>query len=178
MTEAIPEPLISELEIQQRVGEIAAQIDQDFKDKGPLILIGVLKGAFILLADLSRKITVRHSVEFVAISSYGHQGAKGGATRLLMDVNENIEDRHVIIVEDILDTGNTLDYLISLLKARRPASLKTCVLTRKKGRLQVDVPIDYFGFEIPDAWVVGYGLDFDERHRTLPYIGVVHPDAD
>jgi len=115
-------------------------------------------------------------VEFIAVSSYGRQGADSGAVRLLMDVREDIEDRHVLIVEDILDTGHTLDYLISLLRARNPASLKTCVLVRKSERVEIDVHIDYLGFEIPDVWVVGYGLDFAEQNRTLPYIGVIEPE--
>ena len=168
-----PDTLVAEETITRRVEEIAQQINQDYQDQGPLVLVGVLKGAFIFLADLSRRLTVPHSIEFIAVSSYGKAGASSGAVRLLMDVRENIENRHVLIVEDILDTGHTLDYLTSLLKARRPASLRTCVLVRKTERVEVDVTIDYLGFDIPDVWVVGYGLDFAERNRTLPYIGVV-----
>lgn len=176
MSEDNLETLIEEAAIQKRVQEIATRIDEDFHDKGTLVLVGVLKGAFIFLADLARRLRTPHSVEFIAVSSYGKQGADSGAVRLLMDVRETIKDRHVLVVEDILDTGHTLDYLTTLLKAREPASLKTCVLVRKKEREQVAVPIDYLGFDIPDVWVVGYGLDFAERHRTLPYIGAIQPE--
>lgn len=171
-----PQVLVDEETIRNRVSEIAERINSDFSDKGTLVLVGVLKGAFILLADLARQLTIPHSVEFIAVSSYGRKGTNSGAVRLLMDVRESVEGRHVLIVEDILDTGHTLDYLTKLLKARNPASLSTCVLTRKTDRVQVDVEIDYLGFEIPDVWVVGYGLDFAEQNRTLPYIGMVKPE--
>ena len=175
MKKSTPEILIDDVEIQRRVQEIAAQISDEYNGKGTLVLVGVLKGAFIFLADLSRQLTIPHTIEFIAVSSYGKHGASSGAVRLLMDVRENIEDRHVVIIEDILDTGNTLKYLINLLQARKPASLKTCMLVRKTSTSQLDIQIDYLGFEIPDVWVVGYGLDYAEQHRTLPYIGVVEP---
>ncbi|MDJ0958996.1 MAG: hypoxanthine phosphoribosyltransferase [Arenicellales bacterium] len=178
MTDSKPNTLVSEEEIHKRVDEISRQINSDFEGKGTLVLVGVLKGAFIFLADLSRKLTIPHSIEFIAVSSYGTQGADSGAVRLLMDVREDLVGRHVLVVEDILDTGHTLDYLTTLLKARNPASLSTCVLVRKTDRVQVNVHIDYLGFDIPDVWVVGYGLDFAEKHRTLPYIGVVKSDSD
>ena len=171
-----PDTLIDEETIRNRVAEIAAQINEDYATNGNVVLVGVLKGAFILLADLVRQLTIPHSVEFIAVSSYGTKGSDSGAVRLLMDVREDIVDRHVLVVEDILDTGHTLDYLVSLLRARHPASLRTCVLVRKKERVEIDVPIDSLGFEIPDVWVVGYGLDFAEQNRTLPYIGVIEPD--
>lgn len=171
-----PKTLIDEETIQSRVSEIAARINDDYSDQGSVVLVGVLKGAFILLADLARQLTIPHSVEFIAVSSYGKKGSDSGAVRLLMDAREDIEGRHVLIVEDILDTGHTLDYLVSLLRARNPASLKTCVLARKTERVEVDVHIDYLGFDIPDVWVVGYGLDFAEQNRTLPFIGVIEPD--
>ena len=170
-----PKILVDEKTIRTRVSEIAAQVNSDYDDKGTLIIVGVLKGAFILLADLSRELTIPHAVDFIAVSSYGKKGADSGAVRLLMDVRENLEGRHVLIVEDILDTGHTLDYLITMLRARNPASLRTCVLVRKTERVEVDVEIDSLGFEIPDVWVVGYGLDFAEQNRTLPYIGVIEP---
>ena len=170
-----PDTLIDEETIRNRVAEIAARINEDYAGKGNVVLVGLLKGAFILLADLVRLLTIPHSVEFIAVSSYGTKGTDSGAVRLLMDVREDIVDRHVLVVEDILDTGHTLDYLISLLRARHPASLKTCVLVRKKEREEIEVPINYLGFEIPDVWVVGYGLDFAEQNRTLPYIGVIEP---
>ena len=173
----MPSTLVAEEEIQKRVDEISKRINSDYKGKGSLVLVGVLKGAFIFLADLSRRLAIPHSIEFIAVSSYGKQGADSGAVRLLMDVREDLEGKHVMVVEDILDTGHTLDYLMTLLQARNPASLSTCVLVRKTERMQVDVPVDYLGFDIPDVWVVGYGLDFAEQHRTLPYIGVVKSDS-
>lgn len=172
----MPEVLISEDEILHRVDQFAEQISTEYKDKGELVLVGVLKGAFILLADLSRRLTVPHRVEFIAVSSYGRSSTSTGAVRMLMDVREDIKDKNVVIVEDIIDTGHTLHYLISLFENRAPASLRTCVLVRKASRAEVDVEVDYLGFDIPDVWVVGYGLDFAERSRTLPYIGVVTPD--
>lgn len=171
-----PETLITESQIQTRVEEFAQQISQDYKNMGEVVLVGVLKGAFILLADLSRRLTIPHRVEFIAVSSYGRTSVSTGAVRMLMDVREDIKDKHVIIIEDIVDTGHTLHYLISLFKTRNPASLRTCALVRKANRALVDVNVDYLGFDIPDVWVVGYGLDFAEKNRTLPYIGIVEPD--
>ena len=134
---------------------------------------GVLRGCFIFLADLARLLTVPRRIDFMALAAYGQDAAPSGAVRLIMDLRTNIAGKHVLIVEDIVDTGNTLEYLIHTLLPRRPASLKTCVLLRKKDRLEKDVRIDYLGFDIPDQWVVGYGLDHADRHRALPYIGVV-----
>lgn len=178
MTDDAPEVLIAEEDIHKRVNEFAEQISRDYADKGELVLIGVLKGAFILLADLSRKLTIPHRVEFIAVSSYGKSSVSTGAVRMIMDLRGDIENKHVLVVEDIVDTGHTLHYLMSLLKTRRPASLRTCALVRKSDRAEVEVPVDYLGFDIPDVWVVGYGLDYAEQHRTLPYIGVLQPPAD
>jgi hypoxanthine phosphoribosyltransferase len=161
--------LISEQEIQQRVAELAAKIDSDYQDAGHVVLIGILKGAFIFTADLSRKITVPHSVDFMSISSYGDTAISGGAVRLIMDLRKPIVGNHVIVVEDIVDSGQTMNYLYQTLMGRNPASLKTCTLF-KKSRDSLDVPLDYVGFELPDVWVVGYGLDYADTHRTLPYI--------
>lgn len=172
----LPEVLISEEQIKRRVDEIAAQISEDYAGKGEIVLLGVLKGAFIFLADISRRLTVPRSIEFIAVTNYEQGSIPSGAVRLIMDVRESIEDRHVIIVEDILDTGQTLHYLHGMLKSRRPASLRTCVLLHKEANTQIDVDIDYLGFTIGDEWVVGYGLDYAEHERTLPYIGVVQPD--
>jgi hypoxanthine phosphoribosyltransferase len=160
--------LIDEGEIQRRVNQLAEQISNDFRNVQQLYIIGILKGAFIFLADLTRRLTIPHIVDFMALSSYGKTTASG-AVRILMDLREPIEGQHVFIVEDIVDTGNTLSYLYSVLKGRNPASLHTCTLLEKR-RSQLDVPIDYLGFEIPDVWVVGYGLDYADRYRTLPYI--------
>jgi hypoxanthine phosphoribosyltransferase len=171
-----PEVLISAEEIQDRVAELAAQISADYADKGELILIGVLKGAFIFLADLSRNLTIPRQIEFIAVSSYEHGSIRSGAVRLVLDVRESIEGRHVLIVEDIVDTGHTLHYLINMLKSRSPASIRTCTLVRKEHSAEVDVELDYLGFNVGNEWVVGYGLDFAEHDRTLPYIGIVQPD--
>jgi len=171
-----PETLISEDEIRTRVEELAAQISLDYADKGEIVLIGVLKGAFIFLADLSRRLSIPRHIEFIAVSSYEHGSVRSGAVRLVMDVRRSIEGKHVLIVEDIVDTGHTLHYLIEMLNSRNPASVRTCSLLHKEHRTEVDIDIDYLGFTIGDEWVVGYGLDFDEKDRTLPYIGVIHPD--
>ena len=176
MGQFVPEVMISEAEISQRVDELAAQISEDYRDKGDVVLIGVLKGSFIFLADLSRRLTIPRTIEFIAVSSYGDRSVSSGAVRLVMDVRGSIEDRHVIIVEDIVDTGHTLDYLMGIMDSHRPASVKCCALLHKPVRAEVDVDVDYIGFTIPDEWVVGYGLDYAEHDRTLPYIGIVHPD--
>lgn len=171
-----PEVLISEADIRRRVEELAAQISADYAGKEPLVLIGVLKGSFIFLADLSRRLSIPRTIEFIAVSSYEEGSVQSGAVRLVMDVRGNIEDKHVLIVEDIVDTGHTLHYLIGMLRSHRPASVRTCALLHKAERAEVDVDIDYVGFNIADEWVVGYGLDYAEQNRTLPYIGVVHPE--
>ena len=168
-----PKPLISEAEIRRRVSELAAQISHDYAGKKDVALLAVLKGAFIFLADLARQITVPHRVEFMALSSYGKGAVSSGQVRVEMDVRDNIEGSHVIVVEDIVDTGRTLQHLIDLLRTRGPASVTICALVRKQDRHEVDVAIDYLGFDIPDVFVVGYGLDYAEQYRTLPYIGVV-----
>lgn len=171
-----PETLISEAEIELRVNELAAQISLDYAGKGELVLIGVLKGSFIFLADLARRLSIPRNIEFIAVSSYEHGSIRSGAVRLVMDVRRSIEGKHVLVVEDIVDTGHTLHYLIDMLKSREPASVRTCTLLHKEHRTEVDVEIDYLGFTIGDEWVVGYGLDYDEQDRTLPYIGVINPE--
>lgn len=170
MTE--PRPLITRSRIAARVAELAKQIDADYEGIDELVMIGVLKGAFVFLSDLARCLEVPRRVEFLAVSSYGdsEDTTFSGAVRLLMDVRNPIEGSHVLVVEDIIDTGRTLSYLLEMLSARRPASLKTCALVRKPERAEVDVDVDYLGFDIPDVWVVGYGLDWAERYRMLPDI--------
>jgi hypoxanthine phosphoribosyltransferase len=170
-----PEVLISEEEIQARVLELAAEISADYEDADDLVMVGVLKGSFIFLADLSRRLSIPRTIEFIAVSSYGNGSVSSGAVRLVMDVRGNIEGKHVLIVEDIVDTGHTLKYLIGMMKSHRPASVKTAALVRKAESAEVDVTIDYLGFDIGDEWVVGYGLDFAEQNRTLPYIGFIKP---
>ncbi len=161
-------------QIQTRVKELADQISADFANEERLYIVGILKGAFIFLADLTRHLKVPHAVDFMALSSYG-KTTTSGAVRILMDLREPVEGQNVIIVEDIVDTGHTLSYLHRVLKGRKPASLHSCVLVRKQ-RDNLDVPIDYLGFDIPDVWVVGYGLDFADKHRTLPYIAELKRD--
>jgi len=172
----MPVVLISEEEIQNRVLELAEQISADYDENDELVMIGVLKGSFIFLADLSRRLSIPRTIEFIAVSSYGNGSRSSGAVRLVMDVRGNIEGKHVLIVEDIVDTGHTLKYLIGMLESHRPASVRTCALVRKAESAEVDVMVDYVGFDIGDEWVVGYGLDYAEQNRTLPYIGIVTPD--
>ncbi len=172
----MPVVLISEEEIQSRVLELAEQISADYDDNNELVMVGVLKGSFIFLADLSRRLSIPRTIEFIAVSSYGNGSRSSGAVRLLMDVRGNIEGKHVLIVEDIVDTGHTLKYLIGIFESHRPASVRTCALVRKAESAEVDVTVDYIGFDIGNEWVVGYGLDYAEQNRTLPYIGIVSPD--
>ena len=167
--------LISQADIQQRVRELAAEISHDYAGK-ELTLVGVLKGAFIFLSDLARHLEVSNTIEFMSVSSYGASTTTSGEVRVLLDLRKSIEGKHVLIVEDIVDTGLTLHYLLELLATREPASLKTCALVRKKERHEVDIVADYLGFDIPNVWVVGYGLDYDELYRAFPYIGVIEPD--
>ena len=175
MTMQTPDVLISEDDIEARVLALAEQISADYADAGNIVLVGVLKGSFIFLADLSRRLSIPRTIEFIAVSSYGRTSKSTGAVRLLMDVRGSIEGKHVLIVEDIVDTGHTLKYLIGMMKSHRPASVKTVALVRKAESAEVEVTLDYVGFDIGDEWVVGYGLDFAEQHRTLPYIGHVTP---
>lgn len=167
--------LISEDQIRERVKEMADEISRDFAGKGRVYIIGILKGAFIFLSDLTRRLDVPHTVDFMALSSYG-KTTESGAVRILMDLREPIENRHVLIVEDIVDTGHTLTYLQHILEGRQPASLHTCALVRKQ-RDQENIQVDYVGFDIPDVWVVGYGLDFADRFRTLPYVAELKRQA-
>jgi hypoxanthine phosphoribosyltransferase len=172
----LPE-LISEEEIDRRVRQLAAEIDAAYADTELLVLIGVLKGSFIFLSDLARRLTIPHRVEFIAVTSYGAKESEhADPVRLIMDVRHTIDGDDVLIVEDIVDTGHTLDYLKRLFQAHSPASLRTCSLLHKPDRSAQDVTIDYLGFTIPDVWVVGYGLDYAERFRTLPYLAELPPE--
>ena len=155
--------------------ETATQISADYSATDDMVLIGVLKGAFIFMADLTRQLAVPHRVDFIALSSYEGSTTSMGAVRLMLDVRTPLRGKHVLVVEDIVDTGYTLEYLLKTLRAREPASIKTCVLLQKPDRLQVPTSIDYLGFTIPDRWVVGYGLDYEDKFRALPYIGTVDP---
>ena len=171
------EILISEEKIQARIKELGAEITRDYSGRNPL-LIGVLKGACFFLSDLLRSIDTRLSIEFMAISSYGSSTRTSGEVRIMKDLDVPIEGRHILVVEDIVDTGLTLSYLLANLHARGAASVKLAALLDKYERRQKEVQIDYLGFKIPDEFVVGYGLDFAERYRNLPFIAVLkNPEA-
>jgi hypoxanthine phosphoribosyltransferase len=166
------EPLLTGEQIQTRVAEMGAEIARDCAGRNPL-LIGVLKGAFVFLSDLVRAIDARVSVEFIAISSYGEGTRSSGEVRIVKDLDVAVEGRDIIVVEDIVDTGLTLTYLLANLESRGATSVKLAALLNKQDRRLREVKIDYLGFDIPDAFVVGYGLDFAERYRNLPYIAVL-----
>ena len=174
MQKDIERVLISEEEIQQKVSEMGKKISDDFRDKDPLF-VGVLKGCFIFMADLMRYVDIHCAMDFMAVSSYSGTSSTG-AVKINKDLSEDIEGRHVIIVEDILDSGITLSYLKQYLMVRKPASISIATLMDKPARRKADIYADYSCFEIPDAFVVGYGLDYNERYRNLPYIGVLKPE--
>ena len=176
MHKDVKEILFSEEQLKERVAQIAAQIDRDYAGK-ELMLVSVLRGSFIFMADLVRAITVPCRVDFMAVSSYGSGTESSGQVRIIKDLSEHIEGRDVIVVEDILDSGNTLSYLLQILQARKPASVRLCTLLDKPSRRLKPVELHYAGFSIPDYFVVGYGLDYNERYRNLPYIGVLRPSV-
>lgn len=171
----IAEILVTEEEIKARVAELGRAISANYEGKDPL-LVAVLKGAVVFLTDLMQHITIPHEMDFIAVSSYGAATETSGIVRLVMDLETNIEGRHVLLVEDIVDTGLTLNYIVENLKTRQPASLKTCVLLNKPARRRINVPLDYVGFDIPNKFVVGYGLDYGEKYRNLPFVGVLKPE--
>jgi hypoxanthine phosphoribosyltransferase len=171
----VQEVLIEEAALQGRIVELGAEITSDYEGREPL-LVGVLKGAIFFMADLMRKIELPCEVDFMAISSYGAGVDSSGVVRILKDLDASIENRNVIIVEDVVDSGLTLSYLLRNLEARRPASLEICALLTKPERRRNDVHCRYIGFEIPNRFVIGYGLDFAERYRNLPYIGVLRDE--
>jgi hypoxanthine phosphoribosyltransferase len=165
--------LIPEDELRARVTEMGQAINATYSDEDCPLLVCVLKGAFIFLADLTRHLEMRHEVDFMEISSYGAGTVSSGVVRILLDLAQSIEGRHVLIVEDIIDSGRTLDYITRNLETRGPASLRVCTLLSKPERREIDVPLDFVGFDVPDEFVVGYGLDFAEEYRNLPFIGVL-----
>lgn len=169
------EVLITADQLAQRISELGAQITEEYAGKR-LLLLGVLKGAVIFLVDLARQIQLSLEIDFMAISSYGASTQSSGIVRILKDLEDSVEGQHILVVEDIVDSGLTLDYLLRSLAARGPASIKVCGLLLKDRPRELTVPIDYVGFTIPDRFVVGYGLDFAERYRNLPYIGVLRPE--
>lgn len=168
--------LIDEVELQRRIQELGKAIAVDHTGADDLLLICVLKGAYIFLADLSRALARPHQVDFMGVSSYGAGTKSSGAVQIIMDLKEDISGRHVLIVEDIIDSGRTLSYMRRNLLARSPASLRICSLLNKPSRREVDVEVDYVGFDIPDEFVVGYGLDYGQLYRNLPYIAVLKPE--
>jgi hypoxanthine phosphoribosyltransferase len=172
--QAIGEILVSGDELRRRVTELGARISDDYAGRD-LFMVGVLKGAVIFLADLMRSVTVPCEVDFMAVSSYGSQTDSSGVVRILKDLDTDITGRHVLIVEDIIDSGLTLSWIKANLESRRPASVEICTLLRKPEVVKVDITVKYVGFDIPNEFVVGYGLDYDERYRDLPYIGTLDP---
>ena len=169
--DALGEVLIEPDRLERRVAELGAEISRDYEDG--VLLIGILKGAVLFLADLMRSMSVSCEIDFMAVSSYGSATDSSGVVRILKDLESSIEGRDVLIVEDIIDSGLTLHYLIRSLRARRPRSLEVCALLDKRERRRVDLPIRYVGFEIPDRFVVGYGLDYQQRFRNLGYVAVL-----
>lgn len=178
MEKDIERILITEEELQNKVAEIGAAISRDYADvKEDVVFIGVLKGCFVFMADVMRHVTIPCSMDFMAVSSYGSGTTSSGAVKITKDLREDIGGKHVIFVEDILDSGVTLHYLKQYLQVREPASIRIVTLMDKPSRRKADVHADYFGFEVPDAFVVGYGLDYDEKYRNLPYVGVLKPEV-
>lgn len=176
MDKDIERILYTEAELKARVAELGAQISKDYAGKNPL-MISVLRGSYIFVSDLTRSIDLPLSVDFMAVSSYGGGTSSSGQVRIVKDLSESIEGRDVIVVEDILDSGNTLSYLLELLKARKVGSIKLCTLLDKPSRRVKDIHADYVGFTVPDYFVVGYGLDYAEYYRNLPYIGILKPSV-
>jgi hypoxanthine phosphoribosyltransferase len=175
MHDDVSEVLISHQQIRERTEELGRQITEDYRGKDPL-LICILKGGLMFLADLMREVDLPLEIDFIAVSSYGDSTESSGVVRILMDLERNIQGRHVLIVEDIIDTGRTLSYIIENLRTRGPASVKVCTLLDKPARRELEIPIDYVGFTIPDRFVIGYGLDYGEIYRNLPFVGVLKPE--
>ena len=171
---AVTDVLIDRDRLQRRIAELGEEISADYAGRD-LLLVGVLKGAVFFMADLMRGLTIPCEIDFMAISSYGDSTDSSGVVRILKDLDINIEGRDVLVVEDIIDSGLTLSYLMRNLESREPASLEVCALMTKPARREIDVPVRYVGFEIPNRFVIGYGLDFAERYRNLPYVGVLDP---
>lgn len=176
MKEDLKSILFTEEQLKEKVAQLGAQISKDYEGKNPLI-VSVLKGSYVFMADLTRQITTRCNVDFMVVSSYGNGTKTTGEVQIIKDISTKIEGRHVLIVEDILDSGVTLHYLMKILETRGAASIKLCTLLSKPERHKVDMKVDYLGFEIPDEFVVGYGLDFAETYRNLPYIGILKPSV-
>ena len=176
MIQEVEQILFTEEELKKRVAELGAAITADYAGKAP-VLASVLRGSYIFMADLSRQIKLPISIDFMSVSSYGAGTSSSGQVEIRKDLSDSIEGKDLIIVEDILDSGNTLYYLLDVLQARKPASIKICTLLDKPERRAKPIESDYCGFTIPDAFVVGYGLDYNEKYRNLPYIGILKPEV-
>jgi hypoxanthine phosphoribosyltransferase len=176
LAEGVGEIWISEENLHQRVAEIARQISQDYAGLNPL-LVGVLKGVLFFMSDLLQSLTIHAQIDFIAISSYSPETRQRGMVRLVKDLEIPVEGRHILFVEDVIDTGLTLNYILKSLRSRGPASLEVCVLFNKPNHRLIDIPIKYEGFELPDRFVVGYGLDYREKFRNLPFVALLKPDV-
>ncbi len=172
------EILFDHATLQQRIQDLGREVSDAYRGKGDLLLVCILKGGVLFLTDLMRSVSIPHSIDFMSITSYGVGAREStGDVRILMDLSQNIRDKHVLIVEDIIDSGNTLSYILHQLEARGPASLNVCCLLNKPDRREVDIPVKFLGFTIPDKFVFGYGLDLDEEFRNLPFIAVIDAPA-
>ena len=176
MLKDIQEVLISEEELQSKVKELAAQISEDYAGKN-LLLLCILKGGVMFMADLARNITIPAELDFMAVSSYGSSSESSGVVKIVKDLNDHIEGKHVLIVEDIIDSGLTLNYLVKYLKPRGPESVEICTILDKPERREVDVEVKYKGFDVPNAFLVGYGLDYAEKYRNIPFIGILKEEV-
>ncbi len=180
--EEIERTIITEGEIRAKVGELADQVSRDFADSASetgdeLLLVGVFKGAVMFMADFARALTVPVKMEFMALSSYGNSASSSGTVRILKDIDSDVTGKHIVVVEDIIDSGLTLSWLLKYLEGLNPASVRVVAMLRKPGMQRADIPVSYLGFDIPNEFVVGYGLDYAERYRELPFIGVLKPSV-
>ena len=175
MRDDIEKVLISEEELQARIAQLAQEMNAVYSDDDPPVLVCILKGAYMFMADLTRHLDFRHEVDFMVISSYGKGTTSTGVVRILLDLTYSIDNRHVVIVEDIVDTGHTLDYILRNFASRNPASIRVATLLNKPSRREIEVPVDFIGFEVPNEFVLGYGLDFIEQYRNIPFIGILKP---
>ena len=176
MLNDIERVLITDEQIKEKIEQLGEKISNDYKHSDNFLLVGVLKGAVLFMSDLIRHIDIPLQIDFMAVSSYGSSTESSGVVRILKDLDETVEGKDLLIVEDIIDSGLTLSYMCNILKSRKPASVKICALLDKPSRRKVDLNVDYLGFEIPDHFVVGYGLDYAEKYRNLPYICVLKPE--
>jgi len=177
MYDDIEKVLISEEEIDARIRTLAAEMNAVYSDEDLPLLVCILKGAFMFLSDLVRHLDFRHEVDFMEISSYGAATKSSGVVRILLDLASSIEGRNLVIVEDIVDTGHTLHYILRNLKTRNPESLRVATLLNKPSRREIDVPVDFVGFKVPNEFVMGYGLDYAQQYRNIPFVGVLKPEV-